>query len=138
MVGPYPCPGGALYFYDLGGEKGARTADLTGTYAISDAGLSATDSLGFCTPHVFDISADGTKVAASWHSGGIRYLDITGRTGATFGKVSTEANGVKEIGSYTASGSDYFSAKLYKGPYLYAVDMTSGLQIFKIIGADQP
>ena len=86
MVGSgYPCPGGALYFYDIGGEPGARTVDLGGVYAPDDIGVNAVGAAGFCTPHVFDISSDGTKLATSWHSGGIRYLDISKHSGYTLG-----------------------------------------------------
>jgi hypothetical protein len=130
----YPCPGGALYFYDVVGKPGAREAALTGTYSPGDVGINAAGMPGFCTPHVFDISDDGTKIASTWHSGGVRYLDISKRAGVTLGKTSTDAGGAKEIGSYTTTDGDYFTAKLYKGPYIYAVDMTSGLQIFKITG----
>jgi len=129
----YPCPGGALYFYAISGPPGERAVDLTGTYAPDDVLVNAAGSPGFCTGHVFDISADGSKLAASWHSGGIRYLDISERAGHALGSTwSSGAGAVKEIASYATPGGDYFTAKLHKGPYVYAVDMTTGLQVFKI------
>ena len=128
----YPCPGGALYFYDVTGTPGSRQATFTGSYSAGDVGVNAAGSAGFCTPHVFDISDDGTRIASTWHTGGIRYLDITTRSGVTLGKTSTDANSAREVGSYTTATGDYFTAKLYRGPFLYAVDMNSGLQIFKI------
>lgn len=130
----YPCPGGAMYFYDIKGSPGSRTAELAGTYAVGDIGVTADNEPGFCTPHVFDISDDGTRIAASWHAAGVRYLDITGHTGQTLGTTwSSGAGAVVESGSYVESGSDFFTAKFVDGPYIYAVDMTQGLQIFKII-----
>jgi hypothetical protein len=133
LAGPYPCPGGALYFYDLTGSLDARTASLTGTYSVGDAGVTPTQEAGFCTPHVFDISKDGTTVAASWHAAGVRYLDITSRSGATLGGDSPSGGGVRELGSYTSEGGDSFTAKFLRGPYIYSIDIPTGLQIFKIV-----
>jgi hypothetical protein len=133
IAGPYPCPGGALYFYDLAVTDGAADATLTGTYSIGDAAVTPATEAGFCTPHVFDISRDGTKVAASWHAAGVRYLDITARDGATIG-ADSPTGGVKELGSYTSEGGDSFTAKFLRGPYIYSVDIPTGLQIFKIGG----
>ena len=134
MVGSgYPCPGGALYFYDIGGEPGARTVELAGTYAPDDIGVNAAGAPGFCTGHVFDISSDGKRLATSWHSGGIRYLDISSHTGYTLGTTwSSSPDAVREIGSYATATGDYFATKLHKGPYVYATDMTEGFQVFKI------
>ena len=136
MVGTgYPCPGGALYFYEIGGEPGARTVDLSGVYAPDDVGVNKVGAAGFCTPHVFDISSDGTKLATSWHSGGIRYLDISKHSGYTLGTTwSSGPDAVSEIGSYATSTGDYFATKLHKGPYVYASDLTVGFQVFKITG----
>jgi hypothetical protein len=132
LAGPYPCPGGALYFYDLTISDGAAEAALTGTYSIGEVGATATTEAGFCTPHVFDISRDGTKIAASWHAAGVRYLDITNREGATVGTDSPSGGGVRELGSYTSEGGDSFTAKFLRGPYIYSVDIPTGLQIFKV------
>ena len=130
--GVYACPGGALYFYDVA-EDGSSVA-LTGVYSISEVGVNAALAPGFCTPHVFDISDDGTKVAAAWHSGGIRYLDISKASGATVGEGSTGADGVKELGWYLPPGGDSFTAQFHKGPYIYAVDSNRGLEVLKILG----
>ncbi len=136
MAGPYPCPGGALYFYEVGGTRGSRSVELTGAYAPSSLGLNAANEAGFCTPHVFDISSDGSKVAASWHTGGLRYIDITKRTGAAFGTAaSTSEAGPREVGAYTAPGADFFTAKLYEGPYIYTHDLNAGFQVFRVLSA---
>ena len=135
MVPAYPCPGGALYFYDVVGPRGSRTVELAGLYSPSSVGVNAANSAGFCTPHVFDISSDGTKLAASWHTGGLRYIDITDHGGVTVGNAwSSGGEGPREVGSYTTETADYFTAKVYKGPYIYTHDMNTGFQIFKILG----
>ena len=129
----YPCPGGALYFYDVAGQAGSRTVELTGTYAPDDIVLNPAGSPGFCTGHVFDISSNGKRLATSWHTGGIRYLDISNHTGYTLGTTwSSGAEAVSEIGSYATATGDYFTTKVHKGPYIYAVDMTEGFQVFKV------
>jgi hypothetical protein len=129
---PAPCPGGLMYFYDITHKGSSYGLDLTGTYTIGDR---VTNSHGdvptLCTPHIFDISSDGTRIASSWHEGGLRYLDITESAGVTAGAQQTVPGGVTEVGYYSNPGGDAFSAKIYKG-YIYLVDLTVGLQIFKI------
>ena len=129
--GVHPCPGGALYFYDVAEDGSA--VDLTGVYSPNEVLVNAALGPGFCTPHVFDISKDGTKVAASWHSAGIRYLDITKANGATLGEESTGADGVEQLGWYLGPGAaDHFTAKFHRGPYVYSVDLNRGLEILEI------
>ena len=133
MVPAYPCPGGALYFYDVVESGGTHAAELTGAYTPSDVGVTAAGSAGFCTPHVFDISRDGTKVAASWHAAGVRYLDISSHSGITRGTDwASGPDAVVELGSYAVEGGDNFTAKFFRGPYIYSVDIASGLQILRI------
>ena len=128
-----PCPGGGLYFYDITGTGDARDVSLHGSYVIDDA---ATAKPGFCTPHVFDLSSDGTKVAASWHFGGVRLLDITKSAGVTIGTQQRVGEGVREIGSYNTTSGDFFTAKLHNGPYIYAVDNKSGLVVLHAPGLE--
>jgi hypothetical protein len=125
-----PCPGGGMYFYDITGTGDARDVSLHGTYTIDDV----TPKGGMCTPHVFDLSPDGTKVAASWHYGGVRLLDITNSAGYTVGTTQRVGDGVREIGSYSRAGGDFFTAKIYKGPYIYAVDNNAGLVVLRAPG----
>jgi hypothetical protein len=130
--GPNPCPGGHLYFYDITGSGDDRDVSLHGTYTIDDTVTEPTHSTQFCTPHVFDISADGTTLATSWHAAGVRLLDITKTQGVTVGAQQRVGDGARQIGSYATPSGDWFTAKMYKGPYVYAVNQTSGLEIFRI------
>ena len=129
--GANPCPGGALYFYDVA-EDGSSVA-LTGFYSPSDVGVNSALAPGFCTPHVFDISDDGTKVAASWHSGGVRYLDISKAAGGTLGERTTGPDGAKQIGWYLPPGGDSCTAKFHKGPYIYSNDINRGFDVYRIV-----
>jgi hypothetical protein len=132
LGGPYPCPGGFLYFYDVAGAK-RSSPELVGSYTVGDAGVTSGAEAGFCTPHVFDLSADGTRLAASWHAAGVRLLDITEVRGHTVGtRASSGADAPRELAAHAPAGSDWFTAKLHRGPYVYAVD-ESGLTVLQAV-----
>jgi len=125
----YPCPGGALYFYQLVQGYIPR---LVGVYEPNEV-LLATDDQGgpgACTSHVFDISPDSKRLAISWYTAGTRYLDISSMTGATFGEHNT--GGVKELGWFIPQGGVSWSSKFHKGPYIYSNDIARGFDVFKI------
>lgn len=128
----YPCPGGALYFYDV--SEDGRTVELTGLFTPHDLVVNSEASPGMCTPHVFDISRDGKRIAASWHTGGLFYVDISKTSGVTFGTTSPAPEGAKQIASHLGPGADNFTAKFFKGPYIYTVDFNRGLEVLKIVG----
>ncbi len=131
--GAYPCPGGALYFYELQGSESQPVAVLTGSYH-PDEFVFARDGQtapGSCTSHVFDISDDSSKIAISWYSAGTRYLDISSSQGATVGG-STYGSGVKELGWFMPDGGVTWSSKFHKGPYIYSNDEFRGFDVFKI------
>ena len=127
----YPCPGGALYFYDIA-EDGS-SVDLTGFFTPHDLLVNSEKTAGICTPHVFDISRDGKRVAASWHTGGVFYVDISKTAGATFGTTLPASEGARQIASYLGPGADHFTAKFYKGPFIYTIDYKRGLEVLKIV-----
>ena len=127
------CPGGFIYFYDIVEVAGSPSLELTGSYTASEVVTNADSDAGTkCTPHIFDISSDGTKMAATWHQGGIKYLDISKTSGHTVGPHTIVPGGPKELGWYLSEDSFAFSAKLHKGPYIYVVDGNIGFQVFKI------
>ena len=129
----YPCPGGALYFYELQGSEAQPVAVLTGVYEPGEVALARDGQTapGSCTSHVFDVSDDSTKVAISWYSAGTRYLDISGSTGATFGETQV-GEGVAELGWFMPDGGVTWSSKFHKGPYIYSNDEYRGFDVFKI------
>lgn len=129
---PYPCPGGALYFYKLQGDLPL----LTGVYEPEEF-LLARDgqtSPGGCTSHVFDISDDGSKVAISWYTAGTRLLDVSAMQGASLGE-NAAPGGVSEIGYFMPDGGTSWSSKFFKGEkYVFSNDMNRGFDVFKVSG----
>ncbi len=130
--GGYPCPGGALYFYDY---SSGVVPVLTGIYEPNEVLLARDNQggLGACTSHVFDISDDGKRVAISWYSAGTRYLDISSMVGATFGEHN--AAGVVELGWFQPEGGVTWSSKFYKGTkYIFSNDEYRGFDVFQYTG----
>jgi hypothetical protein len=128
---PGPCPLGALYFYEWDPET-SPYMDLIGEWQPAEfvTPEGQRTNAGTCTSHVFDISADGTKIAASWHAAGVRVVDITTMAGVGLGP---HGNGAKEIGWYVEEGADAWSAKFDRtGKYVFVNDRVDGLQVYKI------
>ncbi|MDQ3953629.1 MAG: hypothetical protein M3279_11820 [Actinomycetota bacterium] len=128
----FPCPGGALYFYDLQAE---RVPVLTGVYepgsvVTARQGQTTPDS---CTSHVFDFDEDGTHIAISWYSAGTRYLNVENPTGVTFGQ---QGAGVVEEGYFIPDGGKSWASKIHKGPYIYSNDINRGFDVYKIVGSE--
>ena len=128
---PYPCPGGALYFYTL---QGGMIPVLTGVYEPGEFILArdGQTSPGACTSHVFDFDDKGEHISISWYSAGTRYLDITNPTGPTVGENGT---GVVEAGWFMPDGGTSWSSKIYKNPnYVFSNDIQRGFDVFKVTG----
>lgn len=128
--GAYPCPGGALYFYELQ-ELERPVPVLRGLYEPGEL-IFAREGQGgpaACTSHVYDISKDSKKLAISWYSAGTRYLDITEPGGLTYG---ADGNGATEEGWFKPEGGTSWSSKFFKGPYIYSNDTLRGFDVFKI------
>ena len=131
-----PCPLGALYFYEWDPE-GAPYMNLIGEWQPAEAVTpqAAPLNAGLCTSHVFDISRDGTKIAASWHTGGVRVIDIRTMEGVGVGAQGT---GAKELGWYVSDGADSWSAKFDRtGRFVFVNDRHAGLQVYRIAGASR-
>ena len=124
----FPCPGGALYFYDL---QAGFVPVLTGIYEPGSIVVARQGQTtpGSCTSHVFDFDEDGSHLAISWYSAGTRYLDVSNPVGITFG---AQGAGVKEVGYFMPDGSSSWSSKIHKGPYIYSNDINRGFDIYKI------
>ena len=126
-----PCPMGALYFYEFEGEA-APHMNLIGQWQPAEVGTpaGAPTNAPLCTSHVFGISEDGTKIAASWHNGGVRMIDITDMAGVGVG---AQGDGAKEIGWYVAEGADSWSAKFDRtGRFVFVNDANTGFQVYEV------
>jgi len=129
----HPCPGGALYFYELQGTEDQPVAVLTGVYEPNEVVFAREGQTGLasCTSHVFDISSDSKKIAISWYSAGTRYLDISTSTGVAVGENRVH-DAATEIGWFMPDGGVTWSSKFFKGPYIYSNDEFRGFDVFKI------
>jgi hypothetical protein len=130
--GDFACPGGALYFYEIGGSEGQPLATLSGVFEPNEPvfardGQTAPDS---CTSHVFDISNNSKTMSISWYSAGTRYLDISDPSGFTLGEHAT--GGIKELGYFLPDGGVTWSSKMHKGPFIYSNDEYRGFDVFRI------
>ena len=125
------CPMGALYFYEWDPD-GSPYMDYVGEWQPAEVGTAEGDrtNAGLCTSHVFDVSSDGTKVAASWHNGGVRVVDISEMAGVGIGP---HGDGAKELGWYVSKGADSWSAKFDRtGRFVFVNDRHAGLQVFRL------
>jgi LVIVD repeat len=149
--GTAPCPGGAVYVYDIRGtretapvlmglvEAGAgpvsgRNNDEVGVPPISDAG---------CTSHVMDMNPDKRSFTIGWYQAGTRVFDFSGLYNAD-GTPKPDTNvlawgaygngPVKETGWIIPEGADTWAAKQYAGVpgYIFADDLVHGLYVVKI------
>ena len=133
-----PCPLGALYFYEWDADPSPAQPEhmtLVGEWqpaeAVTPSGAPANAPL--CTSHVFGISSDGTKVAASWHNAGVRVIDISEMSGVGIG---AHGPGAKELGWHVDAGADAWSAKFDRtGRYVFVNDANLGFQVFRLTAA---
>lgn len=126
-----PCPLGALYFYEWNAD-GSPYLNLIGQWQPAElvTPQGAPTNAGLCTSHVFGISPDGKKIAASWHTAGVRVVDITDMSGVGVGE---EGDGAKELGWYVAEGADSWSAKFDRsGRFVFVNDANTGFQVYRL------
>ena len=145
----YPCPGGAVYAYDLADEKRPLligVAEAGGgpvtNRIVDEAGPGAAPTAG-CTSHVMDLNPDGKSFTIGWYSLGFRVFDFSsfynadgtpktaGAIGASWGKYGA---GLVETAYFVPDNARTWSAKQYsKVPgYIFADDVNVGFYITKI------
>lgn len=125
-----PCPGGALFAYEVQGTPEQPILALVGVYEPDElvvAGARTTPA--GCTSHVFDISADSSKIAIAWYTAGVRYLDVSDPQGITVGG---QGAGIEQLGWFVPAEADTWSAKFHKGPYIFTNDLARGFDVYKI------
>jgi hypothetical protein len=125
------CPLGGLYFYAWD-PSGAPYMTLQGQWQPEDvvSPRSEPTRATMCTSHTFDVSPDGTKVAASWHTAGLQVVDFTNPNGIGVGEQGT---GPRGIAWYQPGEGDAFSAKFDRsGTYIFVNDYIRGFEVFRL------
>ena len=125
------CPLGALYFYEWQADADPYMT-LIGEWQPREllTPQSEPTRATLCTSHTFGVSPDGTKVAASWHTAGLRVVDISTMAGVGIGDQGT---GPREIGWYQPGGGDAFSAKFDRsGDFIFVNDFHRGFEVFRL------
>jgi hypothetical protein len=125
------CPTGGLYFYAWD-AKADPYLTLLGEWQPREVLTPSSEPTRatLCTSHTFGISPDGTKVAASWHTAGLRVVDISSMSGVGVGDQGT---GPREVAWYQPGNGDAFSAKFDRsGRYVFVNDYHRGFEVFRL------
>ena len=119
---PFPCPGGALYAYEITGNPVTPVPVLVGTFEPVVV-ASAQGGVGACTSHVFDISNDSQKIVISWYTAGTRLLDIS------------DPSAITELAWFIPEAGDSWSSKFHprqEKTWLFSNDINHGFDVYKI------
>lgn len=151
--GTAPCPGGAVYVYDIQGSKETAPVLLglveAGAGPVSgrnndEVGVPPVSTSG-CTSHVMDLNPNKKSFTIGWYQAGTRVFDFSGLYNAD-GTPKSDTNvlawgahgvgPVKEIGWIIPQGANTWSAKQYAGVpgYIFSDDLNLGLYVTKIKG----
>ena len=125
------CPLGGLYFYEWD-AKAAPYMTLIGEWQPAEVLTPSSEPTRatLCTSHTFGVSPDGTKIAASWHTAGLRVVDISSMDGIGVGD---QGSGPREIAWYQPGGGDAFSAKFDRsGRFVFVNDYHRGFEVFRL------
>jgi hypothetical protein len=148
--GTYPCPGGAIYAYDLLDERApvflgmafAGGGPVTARHVDEVPGPTTT---GGCTSHVMELNPDGKSLTLGWYRLGTRVFDFSSFYNAD-GTPKTAAGiaaawgrfgvGLVETGYMVPANANTWSAKQYaKVPgYIFSDDLNLGFYVTKIKG----
>lgn len=121
VSGSSVCPGEGLTFYNIAGAL--ETAPVAvGNFVANIQGPSIGDSRA-CTAHVGRIAANSEVMSLGWYRGGVRIVDFS------------DPSVPVEVAKAVMDGAEVWSAKFYKGPYVYASDTRRGFDVFKWTGA---
>lgn len=148
--GTAPCPGGAIYTYDIRNEASPTLIGIAEAGGGPGIGFQAdtpfpTGGVGGCTSHVMDMNPDQKSLSIGWYVLGTRTFswaslynaDGTPKTvpgvTLTWG-TRTTGDGLVETGYMIPQGANTWSAKQYaRVPgYIFSDDLNLGLYITKI------
>jgi hypothetical protein len=146
--GLYPCPGGAVYAYDLADERAPLLlgATVAGGGPVFNRNLTetpGTTGTGGCTSHVMELNPDKKSFTIAWYVLGTRVFDFSSFYNAD-GTPKTAAGisaawgqygvGLVEKAYMVPEKANTWSAKQYgKVPgYIFSDDIALGLYVSKI------
>ena len=145
-----PCPGGALYVYDIRGanetnpvllgivEAGAGPVTGRNNDEVANVPVSQTG----CTSHVIDLNPNKRSFTIAWYQAGTRTFDFSGlynasgapnpQPGLAWGAYGVGP--VKETGWIVPQGANTWAAKQYSGVpgYIFSDDLVHGFYVTKI------
>jgi len=117
------CPGEGLTFYNVEGTAESNPQRL-GTFLADVTGPIPPGDNRACTGHVGKLGNEAMTLG--WYIGGVRVVDYSNPSQPV------------EIGSAVMPGAEVWSAKFYKGPYVYSSDMRRGFDVFRWTGEQPP
>lgn len=121
VAGTAVCPGEGLFFYDIAGALENAPVPI-GTFRASVTGPVGTEDARACTAHQYRIAPNGHTLVVGWYAGGIRVVDF-----------ANPALPI-ELGHAIMPGAEVWSARTFKGPYVYSGDFVRGFDVFRWSG----
>lgn len=129
------CPGEGLAFYDTSVD-GAAIGPLS--YYVPPVQGQTPDHRA-CTSHFGRVAPNNQVMSVAWYVLGGRLVDFADPTlpieigAATFSLEDSKA----QIAHGRTAGTESWSAKFYKGPYMYLGDLGRGFDVFKWTGPEE-
>ena len=146
--GTAPCPGGAIFVYDMANEAnpvllGAAEAGGGPVVARQWDEAAAVTKVGGCTSHVMDLNPNGKSLTIGWYTLGTRVFSFASfynadgtpkSSGVIAASWGTHGVGLVESAHIIPDNANTWSAKQYsKVPgYIFSDDLNLGLYISKI------
>lgn len=113
------CPGEGLGFYDTAGDNEQQPRPV-GYFEPPLVGRTP-DSRA-CTSHFGNVGDSGNVMTVAWYIGGARVVDFS------------DPSAPVEVGHAVKADAEAWSAKTYKGPYVYVGDIVRGFDVFRWTG----
>jgi hypothetical protein len=146
--GTAPCPGGAIYAYDLADEANPKLLGLAEAGGGPVTGRLITEtpgptSVGGCTSHVMDLNPDAKSLTVGWYTLGSRVFSFSSfynadgtpkSSGVIAAAWGSNGVGLVETAYMIPDGANTWAAKQYsKVPgYIFSDDLKLGFYVTKI------